>query len=237
MNVEFFLKQRTKFVGYFYDNAVASFLETIRKINAEEEPFVPPYSEDSEPAFVAEYMEATYGIGAVGIAALSMLSDTLKVFFMTWEKLLDVKISEVWPQRFKNEGFVAVYRDAFGQIAKEDWSTCPADFAVIEQIVLARNDGQHGSHLSVFQPVHGKQTTSKYSPPFFVKEYEKNPELNAELSGFADFQISISREDLFAAIEEVEKLADWMELRLQAVRWPEGKEAQKLASMRATGQA
>jgi len=168
----------------------------------------------------------------VGVAALSMLSDTLKVFFMTWEQLLGVKFPEEWQNRFKKEGFVAVYRDAFGQMARDDWSTCQVDFAVIEQVVLARNDAQHGSHLHEFQPSHSPKTVAKYSPPFFVTEYEKAA-ATEELSGFSRVQISISREDLWIAIEQVEMLADWMELRLQAIRWPNGAEAKKLAAIRA----
>lgn len=236
MDVEYILKERTKFIRYFYDNGVVGFRETLRKIEDQEEPFVPPYSEDAEPPFVAEYMDATYGIGAVGVAALSMLSDTLKVFFMTWEKLLGVEFPKEWQARFRKEGFVAVYRDAFGQIAKDDWATCSVDFAVIEQVVLARNDAQHGDSLHSFQPSHGPKTVSKYSPPFFVTEYEKGA-AKEELAGFAGVDISISREDLWVATEEVEKLADWMELRLQAVRWPHGAEAQKLAAIRAASQA
>ncbi|MBY5839777.1 hypothetical protein J3P71_06695 [Rhizobium leguminosarum] len=235
MDVEYFLKERTKFIRYFYDNGVVGFREILRQIDEQEEPFVPLYSEDGEPPFVAEYMDATYGIGAVGVAALSMLSDTLKVFFMTWEKLLGIEFPADWRKRFKKEGFVAVYRDAFGQIAKDDWATCPVDFDVIEQVVLARNDAQHGKHLHEFQPSHSTKTIEKYSPPLFVTEYEKGA-AKEEIRGFAGVDITISREDLWTAIEQVEMLADWMELRLQAVRFPHGAEAQKLAAIRAASE-
>jgi len=60
MDVEHFLKERTRFIRYFYDNGVVAFHETMRQINEEEEPFIPPYSEDGEPAFVANiWMRAT----------------------------------------------------------------------------------------------------------------------------------------------------------------------------------
>lgn len=232
MDVEYFLKQRTKFIRYFYDNGVVGFREILRQIDMQEEPFVPPYSEDGEPPFVEEYMDATYGIGAIGVAALSMLSDTLKVFFMTWERHLGVEFPQEWLKRFKKEGFVAVYRDAFGQIAKDDWATCPVDFNVIEQVVLARNDAQHGKNLHEFRPSHSPKTIEKYSPPLFVTEYEKGAP-KEEIGGFAGVDITISREDLWIAIEQVEMLADWMELRLQAVRWPNGAEAKKVAAIRA----
>jgi hypothetical protein len=51
MDVDFFLKLRTNFILKFYDEAVKPFLQTQRLIEAGEEPFVPPYSEDGEPPF------------------------------------------------------------------------------------------------------------------------------------------------------------------------------------------
>jgi hypothetical protein len=99
MDVEYFLKERTEFIRYFYDNGVVGFREILRQIDEQEEPFVPPYSEDGEPPFVTEYMDATYGIGAVGVAALSMLSDALKLFFMTLEKLLGIEFPADWRKR------------------------------------------------------------------------------------------------------------------------------------------
>jgi hypothetical protein len=232
VDVEYFLRQRTKFIRYFYDNGVVGFREILRQIEEQDEPFVPPYSEDGEPPFVDEYMDATYGIGAVGVAALSMLSDTLKVFFKTWETHLGIKFPEDWQKRFKKEGFVAVYRDAFGQIANDDWKTCPVDFGVIEQVVLARNDAQHGNSLHNVQASHSPKTIEKYSPPLFVSEYEKGVP-REEIGSFAGVDITISREDLWTAIEQVEMLADWIEIRLQAVRFPHGEEAWRLAAIRA----
>lgn len=42
MDVEYFLKERTKFILYFYDNGVVGFREILRQIDEQEEPFVPP---------------------------------------------------------------------------------------------------------------------------------------------------------------------------------------------------
>ena len=59
MDVLFFLKERTKFIRYFYETAGEPFRETIRKIEADEAPFDdPPYSEDGEPPFLEEWTEA-----------------------------------------------------------------------------------------------------------------------------------------------------------------------------------
>lgn len=47
MDVLYFLKERTRLIRHYYEQAAQPFSETIRRIEAEEEPFVPPYSEDS----------------------------------------------------------------------------------------------------------------------------------------------------------------------------------------------
>lgn len=58
MDVLYFLKERTRFIRYFYETACQPFRETMRKIEAGEEPFEPPYSEDGEPPFLTEWLEA-----------------------------------------------------------------------------------------------------------------------------------------------------------------------------------
>ncbi len=236
MEVEWFLKQRTGFIRYFYDNAAPPFRETLRKIEEEEEPFVPPWSEDcDEPAFQIEYQEAWYGLEAAGIASISMLSDTLKTFFLTWQQMLGFKLTDQAKRRLRKKGLIPVYKDAFEPYLVDGWSTCPVDFGVIEQVILARNDAQHSKDLRSRHATHNPKTQRRYVPPFFISEIDKAFASSEVLSEFArvNLQVSITKADLIAAIEEVERLADWMELRLQAVLWPNGDEAQKLAAMKA----
>ena len=72
MDVEFFLKNRTKFILYFYRNATKGFFEIIHAIENEEEPYVPPYSEDGEPPFLIEWMEAQTGLKKHGCQAYTV---------------------------------------------------------------------------------------------------------------------------------------------------------------------
>jgi len=58
VDVGFFLKDRIAFIRQFYDAASLPFVERKRKIDAGEDPFVPPYSEDDEPPFLSEWIEA-----------------------------------------------------------------------------------------------------------------------------------------------------------------------------------
>jgi hypothetical protein len=52
MDVLGFLKIRTQFILQFYETASEPFREIMRKIDINEAPFFPPYSEDGEPPFL-----------------------------------------------------------------------------------------------------------------------------------------------------------------------------------------
>ena len=73
MDVRYFLDQRLAFIEQLYVNSAVSFIERKRKIEAEEKPFVPPYSEDPEPAFLSEWLEADESLQVLGGSCVSML--------------------------------------------------------------------------------------------------------------------------------------------------------------------
>ena len=67
MEVLFFLKERTKFIQHFYETAGEPFRETMRKIEADEPPFDnPPYSEDGEPPYLEEWIQAEEELEVLG---------------------------------------------------------------------------------------------------------------------------------------------------------------------------
>jgi hypothetical protein len=81
VDVNFFLNQRTAFIRGFFDEAFAGFHETECRIDQTEPPFDnPPYSEDSEPAFLTEWIDAGTSAELVAQACVSLLSDTLKLY-------------------------------------------------------------------------------------------------------------------------------------------------------------
>ena len=85
MEVLYFLKERTKFIGRFYEAAGEPFRTTIDKIEAKEAPFDEPRcSEDGEPAFMEEWLEASMALEMLGRTCISMLSASLQLYFKTW---------------------------------------------------------------------------------------------------------------------------------------------------------
>ena len=214
MDIHFFLRQRTDFIRRHYDVCVAAFDEQKRLIEAKEPPFHDQSdNEDGEPPYLAEWFDADASIQLVGISCVSLVSDALKLYLnLLQHRQLRFVFTEQEAKRLKSQ-FVATYRDALGEIYVTDWSDAGIDFAVIEQVMLARNRGQHGTDLTSFLLTHDDRTLAKHPVPFFISASESRSldGTGAALGGFLNPTIAVTRDTLFAAIAEVEKLGDWIE--------------------------
>lgn len=222
MDVNFFLKQRTAFIRGYFDAGIEGFQETQRRIDQLEPPFDnPPYSEDGEPPFLTEWLDAATRAELVGQACVSLLSDTLKLYFNTLQK----EIRFVLDKREKalaKKSFVRAYQAALGEILETDWSDCPVQFDVIEQVILARNLSQHSSDLTSFRITHDARSLRQHPEPLFASKAEYKTWVD---SGGAEFSflmpaVHVTREALFAAIEEIDQLGDWIDGRMdKAFAW------------------
>lgn len=216
MDATYFLKNRTAFIRTFYEVGAKGFIDIKLQIENELPPFDdPPYSEDPEPPFLEEWSDAETGLEVLGMAAISMLSDSLKLYLNTLAKQV-IGFSFEKPKEAFKSGFVPAYFAALGEILDTDWSDCPVDRGFIEQIVLVRNRGQHSEHLSTFSVTLDKATLEKHPRPFFVNDSELSA-LTAEDGSLASFlmpTIKVTAEGLAKAIDEVDALADWIEGRL-----------------------
>lgn len=224
MEVLWFLKQRTQFIRRHYQTAAFPFREIIQKIEAEEPPYEPPYSEDGEPAFLTEWIEANTSLEILGAACVSMLSEALKLYFHTWERELRIECQKHLPDEFsrkKGKGFVNGYKVCFGHVLKTDWSDCPADFSLIEQIVLARNDAQHHQEITDLRLRHGGKLRQQHPRPFFLSEHEHHLIESEDYVEYpwSNLPLVVSEEALFEAIRHVEMLAEWVEEPLFDVKY------------------
>lgn len=241
MDILFFLKLRTDFIRRHYNVCVAAFLEKKRLIEAAEPPFNdPPYSEDGEPAYLKEWIDADTSIQLVGVSCVSLLSDALKLYLnLLQRRQLRFVFDDQEARRLKKD-FLATYRDALGEIFAIDWTGTGIDFAVIEQVLLARNRGQHGTDLTSFHLAHDERTMRKHPVPFFISESELRSlgDAGRSLGGFLAPTIVITRDTLFKAIEEVEKLGEWIEANGErALPWLGAQHAARLAGPQQDGPA
>lgn len=217
MDVYFFFKQRTDLIRHFYDAAAAPFVETKRCIEERIAPFDDPaYDESGEPPFISEWLQADVERELVGRAAVSMLSEALKQFFVTWERRTWAKqpCADCFRKEFKS-GFIPGYVACFAEAFDVDWSTCPADMDVLKQVVMARNRAQHPDlvmdHLS-----HDEKSMEAHPRPFFV--HPGDEDLDYAGTNFLSPTIHISREKLLQAIDHAERLTWWLQQKIEEHR-------------------
>jgi hypothetical protein len=220
MDVQFFLQQRLDFIRRYYASAAAPFLETIRKIEDEEEPYAPPYSEDGEPAFMEEWIEAQTAVEVTGHACVSMLSESLKLYFVTQLSELRLTLTVAEVKLCSTSGFFNGYRAALEEYLGVTWEASGASLKVIEQVVLARNDSQHPDSLISFTVQHRASLRKFRSELFFAREIERAA-TNEDISimSFMSAGLHVTQENLSEAITEIERLSRWLEKMVGRARY------------------
>lgn len=217
MDAFYFLKSRTQFIRFFYAEGAKGFADVKHRIENELPPFDdPPYSEDSEPPYLSEWMDAETAREVLGITCISMLSDSLKLYFVTLEERV-IRFSFENRKAAFRDGFVPAYFAALGEILDTDWSDCPVDRALIEQVVLARNRGQHGEDITSFDVRYNQAMLEKHSRPFFIGDDEMSVLTSEEgsLTSLLMPTLKVSADRLAKALDEVDELAEWIEARME----------------------
>ncbi|MFD1157928.1 hypothetical protein [Roseovarius aestuarii] len=222
MDVLYFYKERTRFIRLFYDTAAIPFETTMKAIEDELPPFDdPPYSEDGEPAYLVEWIEASEALEVLGRTCLSMLSPSLQLYFRTWERELGVQWEDGDRKKVFKKGFIEGYMTCFEQVLGISRRDCPADLGLIEQITLARNRDQHPEKITTMRVSHSKTDREKHGHLFFMSEQDSAMFSNSDIAdvSFLDPAVHVSRDQLRVAIGETEKLSNWLEKHMIAKRW------------------
>lgn len=219
MDVGFFLKQRTAFIRQLYENASSPFLERKRKIEAGEEPFIPPYSESEEPPFLGEWIEADDSLHVLGYTCISMLSAALYNYLETWEKdQFRISVDASLKPIFK-KGWINGYKSYFSKKFDIHFDQAPVNLKLLEEIVLARNRVQHPEYLTKLRPSYIHKDIAKLRHPFFIDDIEMKLSGDIEESESAWLfppSIHVTKDKLSEAILEVEKFSDWLEEQINA---------------------
>jgi len=163
-------------------------------------------------------MDTQTAARVLGLSCVSLLSDRLKLYFAALEHRV-VVYGFKDRRKALQSGFLPAHLRVLANILETDWSNSGVGLAFIEQIVLARNRGQHGENFGSFNVTHDEEMLRKDPNPFFANDDERRVwAAGAESpSSFLVPTIDVTREKLFAAIDEVERLADYIESRLDRV--------------------
>ncbi|MDJ1652967.1 hypothetical protein PFH44_05540 [Raoultella sp. Ech2A] len=218
MDIEFFLLERTKFIAFFYKTASTPFSQIMNDIVNQIPPYVPPYSEDAEPPFLTEWLDAKYGLDTCGHHAISMLSSSLQLFLKAWVDRLDRFQGMTFEVNFKKNGWLNGYLQIFKEL-ELDMDDCPANLKIIEQLPLVRNRIQHPEHLTSIYIEHSDNDLTKLSRPYFIQESEFDSVSDQENNSWLlPPVISPSHEKIMEAVNNVELLGSWLENQYRKAR-------------------
>jgi hypothetical protein len=219
MDVSFFLNCRIDFIRQFYGTASAPYTERKRKIEAETEPFVPPYSEDDEPAFLEEWFEADESLQVLAYSCISMLAAALHLYFETWVKQTGAPVDEALKKSFKEIGWFAGYKIHFSQCFSIDFEASSVEFVILEEVVLARNRIEHPTSITSHRTQYTNADIKKLRYSFFVDEREAAIFAGAEEAEKAWLSpptLDITEERLLAAIGVAEKFSKWFGAEIES---------------------
>jgi len=213
MQIGVFLKMRTAFIRYFYENTVKPFEQIKAAIEKEEEPYIPLYSEDGEPPFLEEWMDAEQGTDTVGHVCISMLSSSLQLFLKAWVDRLKKEHGMKFNVDFKKKGWFNGYKQIFLEL-QLPLSECTVDFDVVEQITLARNRVQHPEDLTELRVKHGKCDLERFPKPFFASDAEIKMAIRDDddsIMWWLRPSIKSTGEKVLAAVDQVDAFCSWLE--------------------------
>lgn len=213
MDVRYFLKERVAFIRQFYVTSSAVYIERKRLIEAGEEPFVAHYSEDPEPAFLDEWLEAEESLQVLGRTCISMLTAVFHLYFKTWERQIGIPVDPSLTENFK-KGWLNGYKAYFARHFGIRFEDSPTSLVILEEMVLARNRIQHPESIIMDSSHYSDNDLEKLRHPFFIDENDASLFSENEASERAWLmapRIHVNAEKLFTALSEVESFAEWLE--------------------------
>ncbi len=210
MDLDYFLKKRLEYSRFFFTTASKPFEDIILSIEKEEPPFIPVYDETGEPQFVKEWIDAHTGLESVGIAILSMLASALQLFLNEWVRRIESPDQKY--SRKHKRGWLHAYLEIIKEVGL-NLEDCPSDLELIEQVVLARNRGQHPDCLTILSTTHSKRDLAKHPSPYFVSETDRRiiDFDGGDQSWWLTPNVYIDHNKFKHVTNEIEKMCIWLE--------------------------
>lgn len=219
MNVRYFLTERLNFIRQFYLTASTPYLDRKSKIEAGEEPFVPPYSEDGESPFMKEWIEADESLDVLTYSCISMLAAALRLYLKAWVKESGIAVDQTHFNKVKSKnGWLAASLDHFSQRLNIDITDTSINLQLLEEVVLARNLVEHPPTIASLRPHFSDADLKKLRRPFFVDEIEAALLANTgegEKSWLMRPRLHITHAQLIEVTDEIERLAEWFEPEIE----------------------
>lgn len=189
------------------------FLERKRQIEAEEEPFVALYSEDAEPAYLEEWLEAEESLQVLGRTCISMLAAVFHLYFKIRVRQYGISVDASLKGEFKS-GWFNGYKTYFARHFRIRFEDSPSRLEVLEEIVLVRNRAQHPESMTMDSLHFSDRDLVKLPHPFFIDENDAALFFGieeGERTWLMAPPIRVTAKKLSEALSEVGSFADWLE--------------------------
>lgn len=222
MDVHIFLEHRIAFLRQLYQASTAPYVERKKLIESGQAPYEPPYSEDGEPPFLQEWLEADQSVRVLGQMFISALAGSLQLYLKEWsvemrrrvrhQKFNGIRSIADYKKIFKVEGWLVGYQRYFKEQIGIEFQKSGCDFNILEGLVLARNRSQHPDTITSVDVRYSDHDLKRVPNPFFVdkRELEVIGDESVPLFLFAP-TITAEEQHIEAAICEVEKFCKWIE--------------------------
>ncbi|NPD15059.1 hypothetical protein HOY34_07560 [Xinfangfangia sp. D13-10-4-6] len=216
MDLAFFFRQRADFIASFYDTGSQAFTSRINGIEEEVPPWddLPPGfdPEAGEPPYMEEWTDATDGLQMLGQAAVSLLSDALKMYLEGLRRHGEVDLDASDKRTAKERGFIRAYIAALSRRYGLDPEDQSRAIDMIEQVVLARNLSQHGSNLTMLSEQHPARDLERFPSMIFASEAEEKLWRENETGlSFMRPRLRIDAANLKAALGASIAFVDWVD--------------------------
>jgi hypothetical protein len=218
VDVFYFFNRRLDFIRQLYATTSAPYVERRRKIETKEEPFVPPYSEDGEPPFLTEWLEADESLHILAYSCVSMLAAALHLYLEAWVNQSRVPVDKTLKKSFKKIGWFRGYKTHFSQRFAIDFESCPETLGLLEEVILARNRFEHPLSITSLRTQYADTDLKKLSHPFFVDKREAALFANAEAGEMAWIippTLHVTEQQLLSAIAVAVSFAKWFETEIE----------------------
>jgi hypothetical protein len=236
VDVHVFLKDRLEFLRQLYQTTSAPYITRKKLIESGEPPYRPPYSEDPEPPFLNEWLEADQSLRVLGQMFISVIAASLQLYFkeslsniprlVQSQKVNDLRPVKNYKMAFK-KGWLTGYRTYFIEQLDIDFQKSGCDLNILEGLVLARNQSQHPDTISSLDVRHAKYDLKRAPNPFFVNKREIELLSDRQRPSFLELlgedpspsflyapTINATEEHIETALDEVEKFCAWIESRI-----------------------
>lgn len=219
MDVFGFLILRLGFIKQLHERSCAPFVLIKKQIEDEVPPYEPPYSEEGEPPFLAEWLEADESLQVLGYACISMLAASLHLFLRTWEKELGKLAQPQYRTLFKKKGWINGYRQYFIDILGVDYANSPVEMMRLEEIVRARNIVQHPDFIASNTVTFTDDDLEALQEPFLSTEIDRRMSRSLSNGGrwFLPLSLHVTPEKFETAFNDVARFAAWLDEKVYDV--------------------